>query len=295
MRNNHKQGACEMKTDSKARASAIEEIKTQGYTVIADFLQPAQLQSIKALLPRINGQFLGRNNFEGDKTERIYSLLAYDKVVQDIVEDARIMAICDAFLEANYLLTTSQSICIHPGESPQPWHADDVFYSIPRPRPMVALSTVLAIDDFTPENGGTEIVPGSHLWSDEEIGGDYREGGSERDATFAERMKNQSIALEMPAGACVVFAGNTLHRGGENHSGGPRQALSNQYCQPWARTIENFFLSVPRELVREMSPKLQSLLGYSVLSPFMGQVSGSHPLKALAPDFLPPVSRLGQN
>jgi len=41
MRNNHKQGACEMKTDSKARASAIEEIKTQGYTVIADFLQPA--------------------------------------------------------------------------------------------------------------------------------------------------------------------------------------------------------------------------------------------------------------
>jgi len=284
-----------MKINSNDLATAIEEIKTHGYTVILDFLQPAQLQSIKALLLSINGQFLGRNNFEGDKTVRIYSLLAYDKVIQDIVEDGRIMAICDEFLEANYLLTTSQSICIHPGETPQPWHADDVFYSIPRPRPMVGLSTVIAIDDFTPENGGTEIVPGSHLWSDEEIAGDYREGDNERDTAFAERMKSQSIALEMPAGACVVFAGNTLHRGGENNSDGPRQALSNQYCQPWARTIENFFLSVPRELVREMSPKLQSLLGYSVLSPFMGQVSGSHPLKALAPDYLPPVSRLAQN
>ena len=278
-------------TNSKPLTAAIEEITTQGYTVISDFLQPAQLQSIKALLPRINGQFLGRNNFEGDKTERIYSLLAYDKVIQNIVEDSRIMALCDAFLEANYLLTTSQSICIHPGETPQPWHADDVFYSIPRPRPMVGLSTVIAVDDFTAENGGTEIIPGSHLWSDEEIGGDYREGGSERDSTFAERMKSQSIALEMPAGACVIFAGNTLHRGGENNSGGPRQALSNQYCQPWARTIENFFLSVPRDLVREMSPKLQSLLGYSVLSPFMGQVSGSHPLKTLEPGYLPPVLR----
>ncbi len=276
-------------------STAIEEIKTQGYTVISDFLQPAQLQSIKTLLLRINGQFLGRNNFEGDKTERIYALLAYDKVIQDIVEDSRIMAICEAFLEANFLLTTSQSICIHPGETPQPWHADDVFYSIPRPRPMVGLSTVIAIDDFSAENGGTEIIPGSHLWSDDEIGGDYRDGGSERDSTFAERMASQSIALEMPAGACVVFAGNTLHRGGENNSTGPRQALSNQYCQPWARTIENFFLSVPRELVREMSPKLQSLLGYSVLSPFMGQVSGSHPLKALEPGYLPPVSRLDQN
>jgi ectoine hydroxylase-related dioxygenase (phytanoyl-CoA dioxygenase family) len=272
--------------------TAIGEITSQGYTVIGDFLQPAQLKSIKALLAGLNGQFLGRNNFEGGKTERIYALLAYDKVIQDIVEDPRIMAICEAFLEDSFLLTTSQSICIHPGETPQPWHADDVFYSIPRPRPMVGLSTVVAIDDFSAENGGTEIVPGSHLWSDEQIGGDYRQGDTERDSAFAERMADQSIALEMPAGACVVFAGNTLHRGGGNKSSGPRQALSNQYCQPWARTIENFFLSVPRELVREMSPKLHSLLGYSVLSPFMGQVSGSHPLKALEPGYLPPVSRL---
>ena len=295
MRNNHKQGAYEMKTNSKELAHAIEEIKTQGYSVIKGFLQPKQLLAVKELLLRIDGKYLGRNNFEGGKTERIYALLAYGKVIQDIVEDPRIMGLCDAFFEANYLLTSSQSICIHPGESPQPWHADDIFYSIPRPRPMVGLSTIVAIDDFSRENGGTEIVPSSHLWSDEEIGGDYREGGSERDATFSERMKSQSVALEMRAGDCVVFAGNTLHRGGGNNSTGPRQALTNQYCQPWARTIENFFLSVPRELVREMSPKLQSLLGYSVLSPFMGQVSGSHPLKALAPDYLPPVSRLGQN
>ena len=106
-----------MKTNTKLSV-AIEEIKTQGYTVIIDFLSPAQLQAAKRLLPRINGQFLGRNNFEGDKTERIYSLLAYDKVIQDIVEDSRIMGLCDEFLEANYLLTTSQSICIHPDETP---------------------------------------------------------------------------------------------------------------------------------------------------------------------------------
>ena len=155
--------------------TAIGEITSQGYTVIGDFLHPAQLKSIKAMLAGINGQFLGRNNFEGGKTERIYALLAYDKVIRDVVGDSRIMAICEAFLEDNFLLTTSQSICIHPGETPQPWHADDVFYSIPRPRPMVGLSTVIAIDDFSAENGGTEIVPGSHLWSDEKIGGDYRE------------------------------------------------------------------------------------------------------------------------
>ena len=39
----------------------------------------------------------------------------------------RVMALCDAFLEPNYLLTGSLAICIHPGESAQPIHTDDGF------------------------------------------------------------------------------------------------------------------------------------------------------------------------
>jgi hypothetical protein len=40
-----------------------------------------------------------------------------------------------------------------------------------------------------------------------------------------------------------------------------------------------------------MSPKIQSLLGYSIHPPFMGQLTASHPTKALAPDFIPPAFR----
>jgi hypothetical protein len=38
-----------------------------------------------------------------------------------------------------------------------------------------------------------------------------------------------------------------------------------------------------------MSPALQSLLGYNIWPPFMGQVTASHPLKALQPGWAPPV------
>jgi ectoine hydroxylase-related dioxygenase (phytanoyl-CoA dioxygenase family) len=269
---------------------AVEEIHRQGYAVLDDFLSLDQLAAARKFLARRTGAYSGRNNFEGARTERIYALLSQDRVFQDIVEDPRIMAICDNFLEANYLLTTSQAICIHPGETPQPWHCDDAFYSIPRPR-TVAMSTIIAIDDFCFANGCTEVVPGSNLWSDEQVGGDYRDGEDESDPNFAQRVSGQSIPLEMPAGACVVFAGNTLHRGGRNTSDGVRRALSNQYCQPWARTIENFYLTIPREQVKQMSPKIQSLLGYSVHPPFMGQVSGSHPIKTLDPDFVPSIYR----
>ena len=268
----------------------FEQINEQGYTVIEDFLTAGQLQLAREFLDRRTGAYQGRNNFEGEKTERIYALLTQAKVFQDIVEDQRIMDACGKFLEANYLLTTSQAICIHPGESPQPWHCDDAFYTIPRPR-AVAMSTIIAIDDFSEANGCTEVVPGSNRWTDSEIGGDYRDGERETDLDFASRMTDKSIPVEMPAGSCVIFAGNTLHRGGRNSSTEVRRALSNQYCQPWARTIENFYLTIPREAVSKMSPKIQSLLGYSVHPPFMGQVSGSHPLKTLDSGFVPSVYR----
>ena len=268
-----------------------KEINEQGYTIIEDFLSPGQLSEVRAFLNERMGAYQGRNNFEGSHTERIYALLTQGKVFQDIVEDPRMLSACDTFLEPNYLLTTSQAICILPGETPQPWHCDDAFYGIPRPR-TVAVSTVIAIDDFCAENGCTEVVPGSNHWSDDEIGGDYRDGEMETDPEFADRIADQAIPVEMPAGACVIFAGNTLHRGGRNTSKGVRRALSNQYCQPWARTIENFYLTIPRETVAEMSPKIQSLLGYSVHPPFMGQVSGSHPLKTLDPNFVPSVYRI---
>ena len=38
-----------------------------------------------------------------------------------------------------------------------------------------------------------------------------------------------------------------------------------------------------------MSPRMQSLIGYEIWPGFMGMVTGSHPKKALAADFVPPV------
>jgi ectoine hydroxylase-related dioxygenase (phytanoyl-CoA dioxygenase family) len=264
--------------------TAIQEIRTCGYTLVPDFLGGGRLDRVRAALDCELGAYLGRNNFEGHATERIYTLVARDPVFREVIEDDRVMALCAAFLEPNYLLTGSLAISIHPGETPQPWHNDDAFYPIPRPRPMVSLSTIVAVDDFTAENGGTEVIPGSHLWSDAEIGGDYRDGDRESDPDFAARMADRSVPIEMPAGTCVVFAGNLLHRGGANRSPAPRRAFSMQYCQPWARTQENYFLAVPPEQARAMSPRIQSLLGYSIHRPFMGHVAGRHPLKSIVPD-----------
>jgi ectoine hydroxylase-related dioxygenase (phytanoyl-CoA dioxygenase family) len=204
----------------------------------------------------------------------VYTLVARGRVFWDIALDARVLALCDRFLLPNCLLTASQAICIRPGEQPQAFHHDDTFYTVPRPRPMISLSTIAAVDAFTAENGGTEILPGSHLWGD-----DWRTRAAEA----------RPVTTEMPAGACVVFSGTLVHRGGANRSAAPRLAFSNQYCQPWARQQENFMLGVPPEVARQMPLRLQEMLGYSIYPPFMGQLTASHPAKALAAGFANPV------
>src|SRR5262245_7231092 len=262
-------------------------IEREGYTVIDNFLDLPTLAAVREALAPYLGTHQGRNDFEGYKTERVYTLVARDPVFERIAEDSRILELCDRFLRPGYLLTASQAICIHPGETPQAVHSDDSFYTIPRPRPALSFSTIVAVDPFTAANGGTEIIPGSHTWSDADVAGAYygRADGQGESPALVGRLQ----PVEMPAGACLAFLGTLLHRGGANRSSAARLAFSNQYCEPWARTQENFFLGVPAELVRKMSPRVQQLLGYDIWPPFMGHVTASHPRKALAPDFVPPV------
>ncbi len=259
----------------------IAQLDRDGYTIIEDFLSPEILREVReALAPHLD-RHTGRNNFEGERTERVYTLVARG------VEDARVLALLDHYLQPGYLLTASQAIRILPGETPQPIHADDLFYRVPRPRAAISVSTIVAVDAFTAENGGTEIISGSHAWSDAEIAGIY--DGVDAEAPARRELERQLQPVTMPAGACLVFLGTLLHRGGANHSAAPRLAFSNQYCEPWGRTQENFFLGVPAELARTMSPRVQRLLGYDIWPPFMGHVSASHPSKALIPGWTAPA------
>jgi ectoine hydroxylase-related dioxygenase (phytanoyl-CoA dioxygenase family) len=258
----------------------IGEMRERGYTIVEDFMDAGQLEAFRAGLTPFTGTHRGRNDFEGFVTERVYTLVARGKVFEEIASDARLMALVGAFLKPNFLLSASHAINIMPGETAQNLHTDDGFYLVPRPRPAIGISVIGAIDAFTPENGGTVMVPGSHRW-----------GVAELEAFRRNPAKAERVPLQMPPGAIAVFPGTLVHGAGANRSNAPRLAYTNQYCEPWVRTQENFFLSIPRERAAAMSPVLQSLLGYSVTPPFLGMVTASHPAKTLEPGWTPAIVR----
>ncbi|HYD50363.1 MAG TPA: phytanoyl-CoA dioxygenase family protein [Terriglobales bacterium] len=266
-------------------ADDLAALGRDGYVIVPELLGPAELDALRAeLAAELARGDTGRNNFEGLRTQRIYSLVGSGPACERLALHPRILAICDALLEPGYLLTASQAICLLPGETSQPLHTDDSFYRIPRPRPAISISTIWAIDAFTEQNGATQVAPASHRWSDAVVGDllaqiDFRTDRRQRpdEPALAEDLRRQLRIATMLAGSVIVFLGTLVHRGGANRSDMPRLGLSNQYCQPWARQQENFLLSIAAERARAMPDQLQQLLGYSIHPPFMGHVRGIHP------------------
>jgi ectoine hydroxylase-related dioxygenase (phytanoyl-CoA dioxygenase family) len=263
----------------------LARLDVDGFTIVEDYLSEDQLLRFREGLKPHLGTYRGRNPFEGLATERVYTLVGRGRVFEDLTADPRLMAVIGAFLRPNFLLSASHAIAIIPGEVAQALHTDDSFYLVPRPRPPLAISVIGAIDAFTAENGGTVMIPGSHRWSSAEVEA-FRLG-----RTAATPPPPEAVALEMPAGAIAVFPGTLVHGAGANRSKEPRLAFTSQYCEPWLRPQENFYLAVPKARVRAMAPALQSLLGYSITPPFLGMVTASHPLKTLDPDWTAPITR----
>ncbi|QIH10304.1 MULTISPECIES: phytanoyl-CoA dioxygenase family protein [unclassified Pseudomonas] len=241
-------------------------LQRDGFVVLERLFDEQQVDEMRRALGGLFSHHTGRNAFEGMRTQRLYAVIAKTLACNPLVEHPLVLGLLDRILAPNYLLSQLQAINILPGEAAQSLHYDDAFYPVARPRPPYGAATVMAVDDFTTDNGATLVIPGSHLWDG-------------RLPTEAERACAQPVV--MPKGSVVFFLGTLWHGGGANHSQAPRLALTAQYCEPWARQQENFSLSIPRDTVRQCSEHIQRLLGYSIHAPFMGMVNGMHPKRVL--------------
>ena len=127
----------------------------------------------------------------------------------------------------------------------------------------VACNIIYMLNDFTADNGGTRLVPRSHLTG--------------RQPTDA--LDLQPIAAEGPAGTAVIFEGRTWHGTGPNTSDRVRLGLLATFCGPQFRTQENYTLGILPEVYDQCPPELLRRLGFGVWSAY-GRVGS--PARAFA-------------
>jgi ectoine hydroxylase-related dioxygenase (phytanoyl-CoA dioxygenase family) len=169
----------------------------------------------------------------------------------DVMVHPILLGACDAFLApscARYQLNLAHLIERMPGAGDQYLHRDELVWNlVPQPHPELQLASVIALVDFTAENGATRVVPGSHRWDLERVAKD-----------------DEVTVAEMSAGSAVIYLGTTIHGGGANASDVPRRGVHLSYTLGWLRTEENNYLAVPPEVARTLPRQCQEVLGYAV-------------------------------
>jgi hypothetical protein len=224
--------------------------------------------------------------FHGQFTKQVAGMPGISRTFAvDVMCHPLLLSICDIVLApscARYQLNLGHLLQRGPGSEEQWLHRDELVWSdVPQPHPELQLATVIAFVDFTRDNGGTRVVPGSHRWAD-------------RQRPPLEQLMNtppepdQIAYAEMPAGSAVVYTGGTIHAGGSNVTDTPRRGAHMSYCLGWLRTEENNYLSTPPDVAARLPRQAQELLGYAVHDSiprgggYLGMVRMQDPVELMA-------------
>lgn len=234
--------------------SWLRHIDEHGYAVIPGWLDDERVSRLADDLRREVNPI--RELMKPDeKTVRAHNLLAKTRCVDDLVCDDRLVAIVQGVLGSHVQVSVVAMFDLLPGSKAQGLHQDDGLWPLPRPHPAFLVNAVIAIDEFTKENGATVIVPGSHKWH-------HRRPDS---VTASEPLQ-----VEMEPGTMLIWTGALWHGGGANNSSRSRLAIDINYNLSYLRQQENQFIGVPRDQLALMPEKLRKLIGYQHGLNFVG-------------------------
>lgn len=272
----------------------VAVIERDGGVIIADFVDSETLASIAEDLSAAfdEGDFGVEDDFAGTRTRRACRLFARVRRLPEVALHPIYHGAAQAILQQPYRywfgqqrmemrspmhISLTQGIEIHPGQGAQPLHRDDfaVMWRHPDYGREARVQLMLAVTDFTAENGGTLVIPGSHQWDDERM-----------------PMQEEAVPAVMDKGSALIWIGSVFHAGGNNLTDSPRTGLTIAYDVASVKFEENHLLSLPIETVQALPEQIQRYLGWDVGENFMGYVElngvMSSPFELLAdPDQIP--------
>jgi ectoine hydroxylase-related dioxygenase (phytanoyl-CoA dioxygenase family) len=239
--------------NTASTSSVVEALRRDGAVVVTDVAESSLVDTVVAELRPLLDE-VGLNScdaFNGDKTLRAsYGMLGSAPSAADLIAHDLVVAVADEILLphcATYMVGSLTAIEILPGESAQALHRNDSLYPIENAGMELLIGVMWALEDFTEENGGTRVVPGSHR---------FLRSWHLPDVT------NWESAV-MPKGSVLFYLGSTWHGGGANQSDGSRLGLINTYSLGWLRQESNMILDIPPDVAVKFRPRLRALLGYT--------------------------------
>lgn len=202
-----------------------------GYVSLPGILTPEQVEAFRRRLQELEdeeGEDAGKEVHQEEGTDRLANLANKDPLFYLVWANPRVLAAMAHVLDGDLKLSSLNARAALPGHGLQALHCDgshnsqDFAPALKDGRRYYNVcNSIWLLSDFTPLNGATRLVPGSHLF-----GLDPRDGMEDPKAPHPDE-----ILVQGRAGTVFVFNAFTWHGGTVNRSDSPRRALHCYYCR----------------------------------------------------------------
>jgi ectoine hydroxylase-related dioxygenase (phytanoyl-CoA dioxygenase family) len=208
--------------DDTLTAEQKEQLDRAGYLPLPGILSPAQVEAIRqrqAELLAAEGENAGKEVHQEAGTDRLSDLINKGEMFHLVITHPQVLAGIAHVLKGDLKLSSLNSRAALPGLGKQGLHAD--WGRLATPGDYQVCNSVWLIDDFTPANGATRVVPGSH-----------RTGKMPSDemASPADPHPDEVVLLGK-AGDVVIFNAHTWHGGTLNTTDSPRRAMHGYFTR----------------------------------------------------------------
>jgi ectoine hydroxylase-related dioxygenase (phytanoyl-CoA dioxygenase family) len=233
---------------------AKADLADHGYCLLEGALDAERVVALRDRLTELAVQEIEDGTdyvYENGSNQRVWNLLNKGQLFVDLALDPTVLRLMEHLLDFGFLLSNIDANIAGPGGQPMFLHADQSFVPPGWPPFALVANAMWMLDDFTPENGATRIVPDSHKLG---RGPDYGNG----EATTVE-----TVPVCAPAGTAMVFDGRLWHQTGANVTRSDRRyGILAYYCRPFIRQQENYFVSLRPDVLTAATPRLRQLLGW---------------------------------
>ena len=193
-----------------------------GFLRIERALSPEQVDAINRRLDELlreEGEEAGKEVHKEVGTDRLADLINKGDMFLPMIAHPRVLAAVAHVLEGDVKLSTLNSRSALPGQGHQGLHID---WGDPDPAGKFHVcNSIWLLDDFTPDNGATRIVPGTHRVNRR----------PEKELPDPAAPHPHEVRVLGHAGDVVVFNSHCWHGGTLNRTARPRRSITAYYCR----------------------------------------------------------------
>jgi ectoine hydroxylase-related dioxygenase (phytanoyl-CoA dioxygenase family) len=227
-------------------------LDAHGYLVLPNLIPPAQVDALQQRILHVFddlGDRAGSEFKQEPQTDRLANLVDQGDIFRWAISEPKLLACVAHVLGPDFKLSSLNARSARPqSDWTQPLHCDGGM--LPDDRGNSVCNIVWMLDDFTPENGATRFVPGTHR------------SGQLPQQVLADPLAphpDQQLVTGR-RGTVVVMNAHLWHGGTANRTDGPRLAMHSFYCRRDIAQQQYQKQLLHQDTQKSLSPQLRWLL-----------------------------------